>query len=85
MRIGVDLGRRVSVEEGIAWAADNNGAYELHMQPGTGTVDFGAMFKLLEDAGFTGHYMCDFGSLDDMLARRDDMIARAREAGARVD
>lgn len=65
--------------------ADNNGAYELHMQPGTGTVDFGAMFKLIEETGFAGHYMCGFGSLDDMLAGRDHMVARAREAGVPVD
>ena len=61
--------------------ADNNGEYELHMKPGTGTVDFGDMFKRIEGAGFTGHYMNGFGTIDDMLEGRDYMLERAREAG----
>ena len=36
--------------------------YELHMHPGTGTVDFVDMFRRIEAAGFKGHYICAFGA-----------------------
>ncbi len=61
--------------------ADNNGEYELHMHPGTGTVDFVDMFKRIEGAGFQGHYMCGWGTIEQMLEGRDYLIERAREAG----
>ena len=61
--------------------ADNNGEYELHMHPGTGTVDFVDMFRRLEAAGFTGHYMCGWGTLQDMLDGREYLVQRARDAG----
>jgi len=59
--------------------------HEIHLKPGAGDVDFGAMFKLIEGKGYRGHYTNAFGSLDDMLAGRDYLVARAREAGVRVD
>lgn len=65
--------------------ADNNGVYEIHQPPGEGTVDFGALFKKLEDLGYAGHYTNGWGSLDDMLRGRDYMVERAREAGVNVD
>jgi sugar phosphate isomerase/epimerase len=65
--------------------ADNNGSYEIHQQPGDGTIDFAAMFKKIEGMGYTGHYTNGFGSIDDMLAGREYMVARAREAGLAVD
>ena len=61
--------------------ADNNGEYELHMHPGTGTVDFVDMFKRIEGAGFKGHYMCGWGTVEQMLEGRDYLVERAREAG----
>lgn len=64
--------------------ADNNGSYEIHQNPGEGTIDFGAMFKKIEGLGYQGHYTNGFGSLEDMLAGRDYMIARAIEAGVDV-
>jgi sugar phosphate isomerase/epimerase len=64
--------------------ADNNGLYEIHMHPGTGTVDFVDMFRRLEAAGFAGHYMCGWGTGDQMLAGRDYLVERAREAGIAV-
>jgi hypothetical protein len=36
------------------------------------------MFRRIEEAGFRGHYMNAFGSVDDMLAGRDYL---ARIAG----
>ena len=48
--------------------ADSNGEYELHMQPGTGMIDWKEMFESIENTGYEGHYMNAFGSLDDMLA-----------------
>jgi sugar phosphate isomerase/epimerase len=44
---------------------------ELHLVPGQGDFDFPALFGALEGAGYAGHYMNAFGSLDDMLAARD--------------
>ena len=49
--------------------ADNNGEYELHMQPGTGIIDWTDMFRRVEATGFTGHYMNAFGSLEGYVAR----------------
>ena len=77
---GMDMGRCGEVR-----VADNNGDFEIHMKPGEGTIDFGAMFKRIEESGFTGHYTNGFGSLDDMLAGRDYLVDRAREAGVPVD
>ena len=65
--------------------ADNNGSYEIHQIPGEGTMDFGALFKKIEDLGFTGHYTNGFTTLSDMLQGRDYMIERAREAGVQID
>lgn len=59
--------------------------YEVHLKPGKGDLDFGNMFKRIEAAGFKGHYMNAFGTMDDMLAARDDLVDRARAAGVAVD
>lgn len=56
--------------------ADNNGKYELHMQPGDGIIDFTDMFSRIEATDFKGHYMNAFGSLDDMLKGREYLVAR---------
>ena len=73
---GMDMARCDEVR-----VADNNGEYELHMHPGTGTVDFVDMFRRIEGAGFTGHYMCGWGTVEQMLEGRDYLVERAREAG----
>ncbi len=57
--------------------ADNNGEYELHMYPGDGIIDFADMFKRVEATDFSGHYMNAFGTLDDMLKGREDLVAMA--------
>ena len=51
--------------------ADNTGEYEIHMLPGQGTIDFGALFRRLEGAGYLHHYMMAFGTDADKLAARD--------------
>lgn len=56
--------------------ADNNGEYELHMQPGDGIIDFSDMFARVEATGYTGHYMSAYGSLTDMLSGRDYLVKR---------
>jgi sugar phosphate isomerase/epimerase len=61
--------------------ADNNGLYELHMHPGTGTVDFVEMFRLIEGAGYRGPYTCGWGTLDQMLEGREYLAEMARSAG----
>lgn len=61
--------------------ADNNGEYELHMHPGTGTVDFVDMFRRIEGAGFKGHYMCGWGTVEQMIEGREYLVERAKEAG----
>jgi sugar phosphate isomerase/epimerase len=61
--------------------ADNNGEYELHMFPGEGIIDFGQMFRHIENAGFTGHYTNAFGGIEDCLRGRDVLVAMAEGAG----
>lgn len=63
--------------------ADCRGTVEEHLRPGEGTMDFGALFKRLEGDGFAGHYMNQFGSLDDMLNGREYIVQKAAEAGVR--
>ena len=55
--------------------------YEVHLRPGDGDLDFADMFRRIEGKGFRGHYMNAFGSLDDMLAGRDDLVRLAEAAG----
>ncbi|MFM9849796.1 MAG: sugar phosphate isomerase/epimerase family protein [Hyphomicrobiaceae bacterium] len=61
--------------------ADNNGLYELHMHPGTGTVDFVEMFRLIEGAGYRGPYTCGWGTVEQMLEGRKYLADKARAAG----
>jgi sugar phosphate isomerase/epimerase len=58
--------------------------HEVHLPPGKGDIDFGDMFRRVEGAGFRGHYMNAFGSLDDMLKGRDELVSLA-EAAAGAD
>jgi sugar phosphate isomerase/epimerase len=55
--------------------------YEVHLKPGAGDLDFPDMFKRIEGAGFIGHYMNAFGSLDDMLGSRDSLVLLAGQVG----
>lgn len=50
--------------------ADNHGEFELHMFPGEGIIDFGKLFARIEGADYKNHYMCNFGSPDEMLHGR---------------
>jgi sugar phosphate isomerase/epimerase len=60
--------------------ADCRGDREEHLQIGRGTIDFAAMFRSIERAGFRGHYMNAFGSLDDMLEGRETLAKIAAAA-----
>jgi sugar phosphate isomerase/epimerase len=73
----LDMARVEEVRLADCW---RNG-HEVHLKPGAGDLDFAAMFKQVEDKGFTGHYMTAFGSLDDMLAGREEFVRLARAAG----
>jgi sugar phosphate isomerase/epimerase len=44
---------------------------EEHLYPGKGDFDFAHLFRRLDEAGFEGHYMAAFGTLDDMIAGRE--------------
>lgn len=57
---------------------------EVHLSPGAGDLDFGDMFRRVEGKGFRGHYMNAFGSLDDMLKGRDELVRLAAAAGIAV-
>lgn len=61
--------------------ADCHGTYEEHLNPGEGSMDFADMFKRIEAKGFTGHYMNQFGSRDDMLEGRRYLVDVARRIG----
>ena len=58
--------------------------HEVHLVPGEGDIDFGRLFRRIEDAGFRGHYTNAFGSLDDMLTARERLVALAEAAGVKV-
>jgi sugar phosphate isomerase/epimerase len=51
--------------------ADNLGDKEMHLNPGEGNIDFASLFRRLETAGYTGHYMMAFGDQADKLAARE--------------
>ena len=59
--------------------ADCRGTHEEHLRPGEGTIDFAAVFAAIEAAGYRGHYMQAFGSLDDMLTGRATLAALAEK------
>ena len=59
--------------------------FEAHLKPGEGNLDFGALFARLEAGGFKGHYTNAFGSLDDMLTARYELLRLAAAAGVKVD
>jgi hydroxypyruvate isomerase len=44
---------------------------EVHLRPGEGDFDFGGLFQQLDKAGFEGHYMNSFGTLQDMIEGRE--------------
>jgi sugar phosphate isomerase/epimerase len=73
----LDMGR---VEEVRLADCFRNG-YEVHLPPGKGDIDFADMFRRIEGAGFRGHYMNAFGSLDDMLTGREALVRVATTAG----
>jgi sugar phosphate isomerase/epimerase len=58
--------------------------HEQHLVPGEGDFDFGAMFRLIEGAGFKGHYMNAFGTLEDMQHARARLVNLARAAGLKA-
>lgn len=73
----IDISRVEEVRLADCW---RNG-YEVHLKPGMGDIDFADMFRRVEGAGFRGHYMNAFGSLDDMLSGRDELVRLAAAAG----
>jgi sugar phosphate isomerase/epimerase len=73
----LDLARVEEVRLADCW---RNG-FEVHLKPGAGDLDFADMFRRVEGKGFRGHYMNAFGSLDDMLAGRDELARIAEAAG----
>lgn len=62
--------------------ADCHGTVEEHLRPGEGSMDFADMFARLEARGFSGHYMNQFGTLDDMLEGRRYLVREAERVGA---
>lgn len=61
--------------------ADCHGTVEEHLCPGQGTMDFAGMFGRIEARGFKGHYMNQFGTLQDMLDARPYLVAEAAKMG----
>ena len=59
--------------------------HEVHLKPGDGDLDFGAMFRLIEGKGYKGYYTNAFTSLDDMVRARGYLVEKARAAGVKVD
>lgn len=67
--VGADLCEQVRLN-------DNYEHVEEHLPPGEGTLDFEALFRLVEGSGYDGHYMLRFGTLDDMLKGREYLLDR---------
>jgi sugar phosphate isomerase/epimerase len=59
--------------------------FEEHLKPGAGDLDFGDLFRRLEQGGFKGHYTNAFGTLEEMLAARGYLVAMAKAAGVKID
>jgi sugar phosphate isomerase/epimerase len=47
---------------------------EQHLRPGEGDFDFPDLFRRLGSKGFKGHFMNAFGSLEDMLEARINLL-----------
>lgn len=77
----LDFGRVAEVRLADCWRNGN----EVHLKPGAGDLDFADLFRGIEQKGFRGHYMNAFGSLDDMLQGRDELVRLAAAAGLSVD
>jgi sugar phosphate isomerase/epimerase len=77
----IEMERVEEVRLADCWRNGN----EVHLKPGAGDLDFADMFRRIEGAGFRGHYMNAFGSLDDMLQGRDELVRLAAAAGVSVD
>jgi sugar phosphate isomerase/epimerase len=67
----------MSLRSGEVRRADNRGDKEEHLQPGEGTIDFKAMFEAIAGAGYGGHYVLAFGSIEDMKQGREYLVAAA--------
>lgn len=65
----------------IRLADCHRNGYEVHLKPGEGDIDFAETIHRIESKGFKGHYTNAFGSLEDMLAGREYLVARAQAAG----
>jgi sugar phosphate isomerase/epimerase len=59
--------------------------HEAPLKPGAGDLDFADLFRRVEEQGFRGHYTNAFGSLDEMLDGREDLVSLARAAGITVE
>ena len=66
---GLDLARCGEVR-----IADCFGDKEVHLRPGEGNIDFARVFRRLEEAGYQGHFMNAFGTLQDMIEGREYLI-----------
>jgi sugar phosphate isomerase/epimerase len=56
---------------------------EVHLKPGDGDLDFADLFRRVESKGYCGRYTCAFGTLEDMLEGREELVRAAAQAGIR--
>ena len=69
--------RQIQTVEEVRLADCFRNGHEVHLKPGAGDIDFADMFRRIEGKRFSGHYTNAFGSLDDMLAGRDELVRLA--------
>ena len=62
---------------GLVLMADCRGTTEEHLLPGEGTLDFAALFRRLEGAGYRGPHSMTFGNRKEKLAAREFLLAEA--------
>jgi len=73
----------ISRVEEVRLADSFRNGHEVHLKPGAGDIDFADMFQRIEGKGFNGRYTNAFGSPDDMLAGRDELVRLAGRIGIR--
>jgi sugar phosphate isomerase/epimerase len=54
---------------------DNTGAYEVHLVPGEGNIDFEAVFAALRERGYDGWFSLGFGDWEDKVRARERFLS----------
>ena len=62
---------------GMVLVADCRGTVEEHLLPGEGNLDFGRLFRRLDEAGYRGPFILTFGDREQKISGREAVLDRA--------